>query len=119
MVYAVVSGGVETWEYQKYQLTGCLFRTSVRSAGTHSQSLVLTDSAGSELWRTDGCISESIYLDSGQSYAVDFQTTSKLMIPWRYGFLCNIVSALLLNEDGTALVGSESTMDLERCLPCT
>ena len=95
---------------------GCLFRTSVRSAGTHSQSLVLTDSAGSELWRTDGCISESIYLDSGQSYTVDFQTTSQGIndsVEVITSFSVISYQPLLLNEDGTALVRSESTMDLE------
>ncbi len=95
---------------------GCLFRTSVRSAGTHSQSLVLTDSAGSELWRSDGCISESIYLDSGQSYTVDFQTTSQGIndsVEVITSFSVIAYQPLLLNEDGTALVRSESTMDLE------
>jgi len=95
---------------------GCLFRTSVRSAGTHSQSLVLTDSAGSELWRTDGCISESIYLDSGQSYTIDFQTTSQGIndsVEVITSFSVISYQPLLLNEDGTALVRSESTMDLE------
>ena len=95
---------------------GCLFRTSVRSAGTHSQSLVLTDSAGSELWRSDGCISESIYLDSGQSYTIDFQTTSQGIndsVEVITSFSVIAYQPLLLNEDGTALVRSESTMDLE------
>ena len=95
---------------------GCLFRTSVRSAGTHSQSLVLTDSAGSEIWRTDGCISESIYLDSGQSYTVDFQTNSQGIndsVEVITSFSVISYQPLLLNEDGTALVRSESTLDLE------
>ncbi len=95
---------------------GCLFRTSVRSAGTHSQSLVLTNSAGSELWRSDGCISESIYLDSGQSYTIDFQTTSQGIndsVEVITSFSVIAYQPLLLNEDGTALVRSESTMDLE------
>tara|TARA_B100000927_G_C16471396_1_gene471712 strand:+ start:954 stop:3734 length:2781 start_codon:yes stop_codon:yes gene_type:complete len=95
---------------------GCLFRTSVRSAGTHTQSLVLTDSAGSELWRTNGCISESIYLNSGQTYTVDFQTTSQGInnsVEVIASFSVVSYQPLLLNEDGTALVRSESTMDLE------
>ena len=95
---------------------GCLFRTSVRSAGTHTQSLVLTDSAGSELWRTNGCVSESIYLNSGQTYTVDFQTTSQGInnsVEVITSFSVVSYQPLLLNEDGTALVRSESTMDLE------
>tara|TARA_B100000674_G_scaffold386471_1_gene329954 strand:+ start:222 stop:3002 length:2781 start_codon:yes stop_codon:yes gene_type:complete len=95
---------------------GCLFRTSVRSAGTHTQSLVLTDSAGSELWRTNGCVSESIYLNSGQTYTVDFQTTSQGInnsVEVIASFSVVSYQPLLLNEDGTALVRSESTMDLE------
>ena len=95
---------------------GCLFRTSVRSAGTHTQSLVLTDSAGSELWRTNGCVSESIYLNSGQTYTVDFQTTSQGInnsVEVITSFSVVTYQPLLLNEDGTALVRSESTMDLE------
>ena len=95
---------------------GCLFRTSVRSAGTHTQSLVLTDSSGSELWRTNGCVSESIYLNSGQTYTVDFQTTSQGInnsVEVITSFSVVSYQPLLLNEDGTALVRSESTMDLE------
>ena len=95
---------------------GCLFRTSVRSAGTHSQSLVLTDSAGSEIWSTDGCISDSIYLDSGQTYTVDFQTTSQGIndtVEVITSFSVISYQPLLLNADGTALVRSESTMDME------
>ncbi len=95
---------------------GCLFRTSVRSAGTHSQSLVLTDSAGSEIWSTDGCVSDSIYLDSGQTYTVDFQTTSQGIndtVEVITSFSVISYQPLLLNADGTALVRSESTMDME------
>tara|TARA_B100000575_G_scaffold64406_1_gene49395 strand:+ start:36778 stop:39558 length:2781 start_codon:yes stop_codon:yes gene_type:complete len=95
---------------------GCLFRTSVRSAGTHTQSLVLTDSAGSELWRADGCVSESIYLNSGQTYTVDFQTKSQGInnsVEVITSFSVVSYQPLLLNDDGTALVRSESTMDLE------
>ena len=95
---------------------GCLFRTSVRNAGTHTQSLVLTDSSGSEVWRADGCISESIYLDSGQSYTVNFQTTSQGIndsVEVITSFSVISYQPLLLNEDGTAVVRSESTMDLE------
>ena len=95
---------------------GCLFRTSVRNAGTHTQSLVLTDSSGSEVWRANGCISESIYLDSGQSYTVNFQTTSQGIndsVEVITSFSVISYQPLLLNEDGTAVVRSESTMDLE------
>jgi len=95
---------------------GCLFRTSVRSAGTHSQSLVLTDSAGSEIWSTEGCISDSIYLDSGQTYTVDFQTASQGIndtVEVITSFSVISYQPLLLNADGTALVRSESTMDME------
>lgn len=95
---------------------GCLFRTSVRNAGTHTQSLVLTDSSGSEVWRANGCISESIYLDSGQTYTVNFQTTSQGIndsVEVITSFSVISYQPLLLNEDGTAVVRSESTMDLE------
>ena len=95
---------------------GCLFRTSVRNAGTRTQSLILTDSSGSEVWRADGCISESIYLDSGQSYTVNFQTTSQGIndsVEVITSFSVISYQPLLLNEDGTAVVRSESTMDLE------
>ena len=96
---------------------GCLFRTSVRNAGTHTQSLILTDSSGSEVWRADGCISESIYLDSGQSYTVNFQTTSQGINDSVEVITVISYQPLLLNEDGTAVVRSESPMDLETLSP--
>ena len=53
---------------------GCNFRTTVRNAGVHSQTLTLTDSNSNTLWSTvDGsCSADTIYLDSGESYTLHF-----------------------------------------------
>ena len=57
---------------------GCNFRTTVRGAGVHSQTLTLADSSSNILWSTeDGkCSSDSMYLDSGESYTLQFTSTS-------------------------------------------
>tara|TARA_B100001175_G_scaffold304057_1_gene299675 strand:- start:863 stop:3646 length:2784 start_codon:yes stop_codon:yes gene_type:complete len=95
---------------------GCLFRTTVRNAGTHTQSLALTDSSGETVWSTNGCSSGSIYLDSGETYTVTFETTSQGInetVEVITSFSVVAYQPLLLSDDGTALVRSESAMDLE------
>ncbi|DAC08927.1 MAG TPA: (Fe-S)-binding protein [Candidatus Poseidoniales archaeon] len=95
---------------------GCLFRTTVRGAGVHSQSLVLSDSSGDEIWSTEGCVSETIYLDAGNTYSVSYMTTSQGInesVEVITSLSVVAYQPLLLNDDGTSLVRSESTLDLE------
>ena len=95
---------------------GCLFRTTVRGAGIHSQSLILTDSSGTEIWSTEGCVSDTIYLDAGSTYSVSYTTTSQGInesVEVITSLSVVAYQPLLLNDDGTSLVRSESSLDLE------
>ena len=95
---------------------GCLFRTTVRGAGTHSQSLILTDSSGTEIWSTEGCVSDTMYLDAGSTYSVSYTTTSQGInesVEVITSLSVVAYQPLLLNDDGTSLVRSESSLDLE------
>ena len=58
---------------------GCNFRTTVRGAGTHMQSLALTDSAGDFVWSNDGvtCDSTTLYLDAGSTYTITFGLSTR------------------------------------------
>ncbi|MBT99737.1 MAG: hypothetical protein CME14_00200 [Gemmatimonadetes bacterium] len=97
---------------------GCNFRTTVRGAGTHAQSISLTDSSGQLLWENEGdtCDSTTMYLTSGQTYTITFVTSSlgvdetATMIT---DFSAVAYQPLLLKEDGTALVRADSTHDAE------
>ena len=95
---------------------GCLFRTTVRGAGIHSQSLILTDSSGTEIWSTEGCVSDTMYLDAGSTYTVSYMTTSQGInesVEVITSLSVVAYQPLLLNDDGTSLVRSESSLDLE------
>ena len=92
---------------------GCNFRTTVRGAGVHSQSLTLNDATGSEIWSTsDGiCSSTTLNLDSGSSYSLHFSSISTDVdssVTMITGFSATAFQPLLLAEDGTALLRSES-----------
>ena len=97
---------------------GCNFRTTVRNAGSHSQSLTLVDSAGVMLWQNSGdtCDTTTLYLDSGQSYTVTYITSSTGVddtVTMISDFSAVAYQPLLLNEDGTALIRSTSVHDAE------
>jgi len=97
---------------------GCTFRTSVRNAGTHSIEVTLHDSAGNLLWRNaeDSCESTTMYLDSGSSYTISFTATSAGVndsVSMIAGFSAVSYQPLLLADDGTALVRSDSSLSLD------
>tara|TARA_Y100001934_G_C12378079_1_gene790461 strand:+ start:2422 stop:5241 length:2820 start_codon:yes stop_codon:yes gene_type:complete len=99
---------------------GCNFRTTVRAAGSHSQSLVLSDDAGEVIWSNSGttCESTTIYLESGRSYSISFVTTSQDVnetVTMIYEYTAVSYQPLLLDEDGTALVrNSDEIMSSEQ-----
>ena len=104
---------------------GCTFRTvytdtgdSARNAGTHSQSIKLLDSSGSILWENEGgvCESATIYLLTGASYTVSFSFNSEGVnesISMATDFSAVAHQPLLLSDDGTAVVRSESSLSLD------
>ncbi len=97
---------------------GCTFRTTVRNAGVHSVEVTLHDSAGNLLWKNSGgtCESTTMYLDSGSTYAVAFTATSvgvNESVSMIAGFSAVSFQPLLLSDDGTALVRSDSAMSLD------
>ena len=97
---------------------GCNFRTTVRAAGIHSQSLVLKDDAGETLWMNEGtsCDSGTIYLESGVSYTVTFTTLSEGVnesVTMISDFTAVAYQPLLLAEDGTAVIRSEVSLSDE------
>ena len=97
---------------------GCNFRTTVRGAGTHAQSISLTDSSGQLLWENEGdtCDSTTMYLTSGQTYTITFVTSSLGIdetVTMITDFSAVAYQPLLLKEDGTALVRADSTHDAD------
>jgi len=97
---------------------GCSFRTSVRNAGTHSVEVTLHDSAGNLLWQNaDGtCESITMYLDSGNTYTIAFSANSEGVndsVTMIAGFSAVSYQPLMLAEDGTALVRSDSSLSLD------
>ncbi len=95
---------------------GCNFRTTVRNAGVHSQTLTLTDSNSNTLWSTvDGsCSADSIYLDSGESYTLHFTSTSNDVnssVSMIMDYSITVFQPLLLGDDGTAILRSETSME--------
>ena len=103
----------------------CTFRTvytdtgdSARNAGIHSQSIKLLDSSGSILWENEGglCESTTIYLSTGSSYTVSFSFNSEGVnesISMATDFSAVAHQPLLLSDDGTAMVRSESSLSLD------
>tara|TARA_Y100000590_G_scaffold209674_1_gene237562 strand:- start:905 stop:3694 length:2790 start_codon:yes stop_codon:yes gene_type:complete len=97
---------------------GCTFRTTVRNAGTHSAEVTIHDAAGNLLWQSaEGtCESTTIYLDSGSTYTVAFTATSAGVnesVSMIAGFSAVSYQPLLLADDGTALVRSDSSFSLD------
>ena len=97
---------------------GCTFRTTVRNAGTHSAEVTIHDAAGNLLWQSaEGtCESTTIYLDSGSTYTVAFTATSvgvNESVSMIAGFSAVSYQPLLLADDGTALVRSDSSFSLD------
>ncbi|MEE3269854.1 MAG: (Fe-S)-binding protein [Candidatus Thermoplasmatota archaeon] len=97
---------------------GCTFRTTVRNAGTHSAEVTLHDAAGNLLWQNaDGtCESTTMYLDSGRTYTVAFTANSvgvNESVSMIAGFSAVSYQPLLLADDGTVLVRSDSSLSLD------
>jgi Fe-S oxidoreductase len=97
---------------------GCNFRTTVRGAGMHAQSISLTDSSGQLLWENEGdtCDSTTMYLTSGQTYTITFVTSSSGVdetVTMITDFSAVAYQPLLLKEDGTTLVRADSTHDAD------
>ena len=95
---------------------GCNFRTTVRDAGTHSQTLSLSDSNNQLLWSTEGgsCSTTTMYLDAGKSYTLQFITTSNganESVTMISDYSAVIYQPLLLADDGTALIRSQSSLE--------
>ncbi|DAC38550.1 MAG TPA: hypothetical protein D7H75_01290, partial [Candidatus Poseidoniales archaeon] len=100
---------------------GCTFRTNVRNAGTHSVDVTLHDEAGDLLWQNTGgtCETTTIYLDSGSTYTVAFSATSTEVnesVTMIAGFSAVSYQPLLLADDGTALVRSDSSLSLDELI---
>tara|TARA_B100001250_G_scaffold218704_2_gene187679 strand:+ start:2826 stop:5615 length:2790 start_codon:yes stop_codon:yes gene_type:complete len=94
---------------------GCLFRTTVRGAGEHTQSLVMSDSNGDIVWENDdgSCETGTVYVDSGSTYTISFSVTSTGMnesVEAITSFSAVAYQPLLLDDDGTALVRSQSEL---------
>ena len=103
---------------------GCNFRTTVRNAGDHTQSLTLTDDSGREIWSNSGptCESDTIYLESGRSYTISFTTISEQVndtVTMISDFSAVSYQPLLLKEDGTALIRSEVSLSDEELASLT
>jgi Fe-S oxidoreductase len=95
---------------------GCLFRTTVRGAGEHTQNLVMSDSNGDIVWENDGgsCETGTVYVDSGSTYTISFSVTSTGIndsVEVITSFSAVAYQPLLLDDDGTALVRSQSNLD--------
>ena len=91
---------------------GCSFRTSVRSAGAHTQSLVLTDSSNNVVWSLseDECETATLKLDSGESYSLTFKSTSAGIddtVEVIIGMTLSAYQPLMLTGDGSAILRTE------------
>jgi len=102
---------------------GCNFRTTERSAGTHTQTLTLSNNAGNILWSAEGsCDSTTLKLAPG-TYRLDFQVSSSGVnesVTMIADYSAVAFQPLLLYENGVAAnradlpVGADlSTMTLE------
>ena len=101
---------------------GCNFRTTERSAGTHTQDLTLSNNAGNILWSADSCDSTTLKLAPG-TYRLDFQVSSSGVnesVTMIADYSAVAFQPLLLDENGAAVnradlpVGADlSTMTLE------
>jgi len=102
---------------------GCNFRTTERSAGTHTQALTLSNDAGNILWSAeDSCDSTTLKLAPG-AYRLDFQVSSSGVnesVTMIADYSAVAFQPLLLDENGVAVnradlpVGADlSTMTLE------
>ena len=94
----------------------CNFRTTVRGAGVHAQTLTLSDSDSNILWSNEGdtCSSDSIYLDSGESYTLLFTSTSEDVnssVNMIMDYSVTVYQPLLIGDDGTAVLRSQITLE--------
>lgn len=82
---------------------GCNFRTTVRSAGTHTQDLTISNDAGKVLWSTDGeCDSTTLKLAPG-NYHLEYSVTSSEVnesVTMITDFGATAFQPLLLDENG-------------------
>ena len=95
---------------------GCSFRTSVRNAGDHTQSLILRDSSDSEIWSLSGdeCESTTLKLNSGESYSLTFMSSSSDIdntVDVIIEMTLSAYQPLMLAEDGSAILRSEGNWD--------
>ena len=90
---------------------GCNFRTTVRNAGTHQQTLTLSDEAGEEIWKTDGeCESTTLKLSTDASYNLEYSVHSEDVnesVTMITDFSAVAFQPLLLDEGG-AVVNRDS-----------
>ena len=102
---------------------GCNFRTTERSAGTHTQELTISNDAGNILWSVEeSCDSTTLKLTPG-TYLLNFQVSSSGVnesVTMITDYSAVAFQPLLLDENGAAVnratlpIGTDlSTMTLE------
>ena len=84
---------------------GCNFRTTVRSAGSHTQDLSISNDAGKVLWSADGeCGSTTLKLEPG-NYNLEYSISSSDVnetVTMITDFSAKAFQPLLLDADGAA-----------------
>ena len=94
---------------------GCSFRTTVRGAGVHTQSLTLLDSSGGTVWSLseDECESSVIRLQTGESYRLEFITTSTAIdssVEIILSYTLSAYQPLILGDNGNAILRSDTDL---------
>ena len=86
---------------------GCNFRTTVRSAGVHTQNLEIIDENGDSIWSTEGsCDSTTLKLASGSSYKLEYRVTSEAInesVIVITDFFATAFQPLLLDQNGATV----------------
>ncbi|MEC7170809.1 MAG: hypothetical protein VXW08_07320, partial [Candidatus Thermoplasmatota archaeon] len=94
---------------------GCSFRTTVRGAGVHTQSLTLLDSSGGTVWSLseDECESSVIRLQTGESYRLEFISTSTAIdssVEIILSYTLSAYQPLILGDNGNAILRSDTDL---------